>query len=105
MAGDPIVTRERTAIKKMPQMVLEISGGWFVKTHSSTYTKMSFLRKIAVALKVDLKFELFRKEPCRNQSRRGVADGRASRSRAIQIASRSDVSSSTSFPRCSRQVL
>ena len=71
MAGDPIVTRERTAIKKMPQMVLEISGGWFVKTHSSTYTKMSFLRKIAVALKVDLKFELFRKEPLPKPIKKG----------------------------------
>jgi len=63
MAGDPIVTQDRSEIKKMPRMVNEIAGDWFVKTHSSTYTKLSFLRRINDALDLGLKFELFRREP------------------------------------------
>jgi len=59
MAGDPIVTRDRSEIKKMPRMVNEIAGGWFVKTHSSIYTKLSFLRRINDALDACLRTLLF----------------------------------------------
>ena len=63
MAGDPLVTRDRTQIHSMPQMVQEIDGGWFVKTHSSTYTKMGFIRRIADALDIELEIEQFYRKP------------------------------------------
>ena len=71
MAGDPIVAQDRAEIKKMPTMVQPIAGGWFVKTHSNTYTKMQFLRNIAESLGIELKFELFRKEEIKTGKRKG----------------------------------
>ena len=71
MAGDPLVTRDKSEIKKMPQLVQAVSDGWFVKTHSNTYTKMGFLTKIADALDVKLEFDLFRREPLPKPIRKG----------------------------------
>ena len=61
MAGDPLVTRNRDEIQKMPAMVQEIAMGWFVKTHSNTYTKRQQLERISEALGLSLKVEVLQK--------------------------------------------
>ena len=56
--GEPIVSKDKSAIAKRPSQIEEIKNGWFVKTHSSTEQKMIFLKKIAKALGIDLKCEM-----------------------------------------------
>lgn len=52
--GEPLVTRDKSLYVKMPTQVAEISGGWFVKTHSSTAAKAGYIKAIAKALGVKL---------------------------------------------------
>ena len=52
--GEPIVTKDRSLYKKDPSAVASISGGWFVKTHSSTSAKVAYVKRIADALGVKL---------------------------------------------------
>ena len=52
--GEPLVTKDKTQLKKHPSAVAPISGGWFVKTHSGTAAKMGYVKRIAKALKVKL---------------------------------------------------
>lgn len=52
--GEPLVTKDKSLFKKKPSQVIEISGGWFVKTHSSTDAKMKQIMKIAKTLKLNL---------------------------------------------------
>ena len=52
VGGEPLVTKDRTLFVKQPKAVAEIAGGWFVKTHSGTASKIATVRRIANALKV-----------------------------------------------------
>ena len=52
--GEPLVTKDRSLLKKYPNAVGAISGGWFVKTHSSTAAKMNFVKAIAKGLGIRL---------------------------------------------------
>ena len=52
--GEPLVTKDKSLFKKHPSAIAEISGGWFVKTHSGTAAKMRYVKQIAKALKVKL---------------------------------------------------
>ncbi len=52
--GEPLVTRDKTLLKKHPSAIAEIAGGWFVKTHSGTAAKIRYVKQIAKALKVKL---------------------------------------------------
>ena len=52
--GEPLVTKDRSLLKKYPNAVGMISGGWFVKTHSSTAAKMNFVKAIAKGLDIRL---------------------------------------------------
>lgn len=52
LGGEPLVTRDKSLFVKCPRAVVEIKGGWFVKTHSNTVAKMNCVQKIAKALKV-----------------------------------------------------
>lgn len=53
--GEPLVTNNRELLKKHPTAVVEIAGGWFVKTHSGTAAKIGYVKKIAAALKVKVR--------------------------------------------------
>ena len=50
VGGEPLVTKDRKLFVKQPKAVAEIAGGWFVKTHSSTASKIDAVRRIAKAL-------------------------------------------------------
>lgn len=52
--GEPLVTQDKSQLKKHPSAVAEIAGGWFVKTHSGTAAKISYIKRIAKALKIKL---------------------------------------------------
>jgi len=52
--GEPLVTKDRSLLKKYPGAIGAISGGWFVKTHSSTAAKMNFVKVIAKGLGIRL---------------------------------------------------
>ena len=52
--GEPLVTRDKSQLKKHPSAIAEIAGGWFVKTHSGTAAKISYIKRIAKALKIRL---------------------------------------------------
>jgi len=52
--GEPLVTKDRSLLKKYPEAIGTISGGWFVKTHSSTAAKMNFVKVIAKGLGIRL---------------------------------------------------
>ncbi len=52
--GEPLVTKDKSLLKKHPSAIVEISGGWFVKTHSGTAAKIRYVKQIAKALKVKL---------------------------------------------------
>jgi hypothetical protein len=52
--GEPLVTQDKSQLKKHPSAVAEIAGGWFVKTHSGTEAKINYIKRIAKALKVKL---------------------------------------------------
>ena len=52
--GEPLVTQDKSQLKKHPSALAEIAGGWFVKTHSGTAAKISYIKRIAKALKVKL---------------------------------------------------
>ena len=52
--GEPLVTKDKSLLKKHPSAIAEISGGWFVKTHSGTAAKIRYVKQIAKALKVKL---------------------------------------------------
>lgn len=52
--GEPLVTRDKTLLKKHPSAIAEIAGGWFVKTHSGTAAKIRYVKQIAKALKIKL---------------------------------------------------
>ena len=52
--GEPLVTKDKYLLKKHPSAIAEIAGGWFVKTHSGTAAKISYIKRIAKALKVKL---------------------------------------------------
>ena len=52
--GEPLVTKDKTLLKKHPSAIAEIAGGWFVKTHSGTAAKIRYVKQIAKALKVKL---------------------------------------------------
>ena len=52
--GEPLVTKDKSLLKKHPSAIAEIAGGWFVKTHSGTAAKISYIKRIAMALKVKL---------------------------------------------------
>jgi hypothetical protein len=56
--GEPLITNDKTLLVKQPSQVVEIKGGWFVKTHSSTQAKMKQVEQIAKALKIKLEMEL-----------------------------------------------
>ena len=53
--GEPLVTKDKSLFKKHPTAVAAVSGGWFVKTHSGTAAKMGYVKRIAKALKLNLK--------------------------------------------------
>lgn len=57
VGGEPLVTQNKALLKKMPSATEEIAGRWFVKTHSSTASKIACLTKISAALNVKLKIE------------------------------------------------
>ena len=52
--GEPLVTKDKTLLKKHPSAIAEIAGGWFIKTHSGTAAKIGYVKRIAKALKVKL---------------------------------------------------
>ena len=52
VGGEPLVTLDRSLLKKHPNAIAAIKGGWFVKTHSGTAAKMRYVKTIAKALKV-----------------------------------------------------
>ena len=52
--GEPLVTKDKSLLKKRPSAIAEIAGGWFVKTHSGTAAKIRYVKQIAKALKVKL---------------------------------------------------
>lgn len=52
--GEPLVTKDKTLLKKHPSAIAPIAGGWFVKTHSGTVAKIGYVKRIAKALKVRL---------------------------------------------------
>jgi len=52
--GEPLVTKDKSLLKKHPSAIAPIAGGWFVKTHSGTAAKIGYVKKIAKALKVKL---------------------------------------------------
>ena len=52
--GEPLVTKDKTLLKKHPSAIAEIAGGWFVRTHSGTAAKIRYVKQIAKALKVKL---------------------------------------------------
>ena len=52
--GEPLVTKDKTLLRKHPSAIAEIAGGWFVKTHSGTAAKIRYVKQIAKALKVKL---------------------------------------------------
>ncbi len=56
--GEPLVTNDKSQIKKEPSQITEISGGWFVKTHSSTSDKMAYVKRISEKLKLNLEVTL-----------------------------------------------
>lgn len=52
--GEPLVTKDKSLLKKHPSAIAPIAGGWFVKTHSGTAAKIGYVKRIAKALKVKL---------------------------------------------------
>ena len=52
--GEPLVTKDKSLLKKHPSAIAEIAGGWFIKTHSGTAAKIGYVKRIAKALKVKL---------------------------------------------------
>ena len=52
VGGEPLVTQDKTLLKKHPNAIAPINGGWFVKTHSGTAAKVRYVKTIAKALKV-----------------------------------------------------
>ena len=52
--GEPLVTKDKTLLAKHPSAIAAISDGWFVKTHSGTAAKISYVKRIAKALKTKL---------------------------------------------------
>lgn len=52
VGGEPLVTQDKALLKKHPNAIAAIKGGWFVKTHSGTAAKMRYVKTIAKALKV-----------------------------------------------------
>ena len=52
--GEPLVTKDKSLLKKHPSAIAEIAGGWFVKTHSGTAAKIGYVKRIAKELKVKL---------------------------------------------------
>ena len=52
--GEPLVTKDKTLLKKHPSAIAPIAGGWFVKTHSGTLAKIGYVKRMAKALKVRL---------------------------------------------------
>ena len=52
--GEPLVTKDKTLLKKHPSAIAPIADGWFVKTHSGTAAKIGYVKRIAKALKVKL---------------------------------------------------
>lgn len=52
--GEPLVTKDKSLLKKHPSAIASIAGGWFVKTHSGTAAKIGYVKRIAKALKVKL---------------------------------------------------
>lgn len=52
--GEPLVTKDKSLLKKHPSAIAEIAGGWFVKTHSGTAAMIRYVKQIAKALKVKL---------------------------------------------------
>ena len=55
--GEPLVTKDKSLYKKQPSAVASISGGWFVKTHSGTAAKIGYLKRVAKALKLNLRID------------------------------------------------
>lgn len=55
--GEPLITNDKTLLIKRPSEVIEIKGGWFIKTYSSTKDKMKYVEQIAKVLKVKLVVE------------------------------------------------
>ena len=54
LAGEPLITRDKSLLKKNPSQIIEIKNGWFIKTHSSTQTKIQYLTRISKLLNIDL---------------------------------------------------
>jgi len=52
--GEPLVTQDRSLYKKHPHAVAELPNGWLVNTHSSTATKIGYVKRVANALKVEV---------------------------------------------------
>ena len=52
VGGEPLVTQDKSLLKKHPNAVATIKDGWYVKTHSGTAAKVGYVKKIAKALKV-----------------------------------------------------
>ena len=52
--GEPLVTNDKSLLKKHPSASAESAGGWFVKTHSGTKAKIGYVTRIAKALKIKL---------------------------------------------------
>ena len=51
LAGEPLISRDKSVFKKFPSQVFS-TGGWHVRTHSSTAAKINLLKKIATLLNV-----------------------------------------------------
>ena len=54
VGGEPLVTKDKSQYKKHPSAVAEIAGGWFVKTHSNTASKIDYVKRAAKALGVKI---------------------------------------------------
>jgi len=50
--GEPLITRDRSLYVKHPSAVAALPSGWFVKTHSNTASKITYVKSAAKALGV-----------------------------------------------------
>lgn len=58
MNGEPLLTRTKKDLKKYPESVETLRGGWILSTHSNTQRKADDLKRIADRLGIRLKIEI-----------------------------------------------
>jgi soluble cytochrome b562 len=63
MNGEPLLTRTKKDLKKYPESVETLRGGWILSTHSNTQRKADDLKRIADRLGVRLKIEIVPSHP------------------------------------------